>query len=73
MNQFPKAEGHLEYLNMSLNLSPTVFWEKYMADDAEFWFAKFYESRDEKGIKDSPWAAPTAEEQTYDIIAGTSL
>lgn len=43
---------------MGINLSPAVFWDKYMATGAEFWLGNFYEQRGEKIIEQGEWAEP---------------
>ena len=38
-----------------VGLSATQFWEKYYADEAEFGFDKFMQSRGEKNVEVTPW------------------
>lgn len=50
-----------------VGLSPKQFWEKYLADGAEFWIGRFYEYRGEQKIQDGEWLEALAPgESMYD-------
>jgi hypothetical protein len=71
INQIPLVENHKEYLRMSINLSPNGFWDKYLANDAEFWMGPFMEQKGEKEVESGDWTEPaTDEEKKYDTIPG---
>ena len=36
-DRFPLLENHEEYMIMSINMSPTSFWDKYLANGSPYW------------------------------------
>ena len=52
-------------------MSPTSFWDKYLADDADCFIMQFNEERGEKKIQAGKWEDPeTDEDKCYDWGTG---
>lgn len=46
----PVLKGHAIQVVVPISLSPSAFWDNYLATDSEFWLGEFYEQRGELKI-----------------------